>query len=667
MKFENYGENIQLHDVHFSLSLRVFFLKDEEWRLSNLKAAGDRTFQAKEEGICLALTFDEAAGCGLPYHLEFTSDFETRIKLELELLDEKELFHLIPANIFGDNNIAMAKPNEYPILTDGYPEEAFCSTVWEFRADRASHPVSILCCAKGAVGISIDPYSPMPGEEHVRNGVFAQLPNQFGVTLGYCNTPFTFITKRQINKATYDLSKSALASGKIYSSYGKGRQEAHKILRHVYYAYHETPEFKKTYGEAAKSLIDAFINISWSDLVKNYTNLNCTVPDDNHLKPWRQLPEIGWTAGGVMAYPFAVGEYVLGIDRSYFRDRKSYRELLDEIAACYNEKSGLLNDVTIPNWRVGFEPSNVNGWWADFGLVKDCHCAYTVGSALAYMMRTLRFLKQYKNESNENWLDISLKVLDTMVELQGENGSYGYTYSAIEKKVLDWEGFAGCWFAESMAYGYEFTHDEKYVASAKKALEYYYGFVKGICCWGTPMDTWKSVDEEGNLAFIRAARLLHEITGEKRYLKMLEAGANYEYIWKYAYRVQQDLPPLKDSNWNSCGGSVTSVSNPHIHPMGMLVLKDLEYLAEQTHDAYHKDRARDTIAFMMNTMELYPEVTGYGRYGVLTERFCASDGLIIEHFSDGTPSSSWFSYNGWAGAAALEGIVEELLRRKTPL
>ena len=57
-------------------------------------------------------------------------------------------------------------------------------------------------------------------------------------------------------------------------------------------------------------------------------------------------------------------------------------------------------------------------------------------------------------------------------------------------------------------------------------------------------------------------------------------------------------------------------------------------------------------------MELYPEKAGYGRYGVLTERFCPSDGLLIERYPDGTPASIWFSYNGWAAAAALEGLLD---------
>ena len=105
------------------------------------------------------------------------------------------------------------------------------------------------------------------------------------------------------------------------------------------------------------------------------------------------------------------------------------------------------------------------------------------------------------------------------------------------------------------------------------------------------MDTFKSIDSEGNLAFIRAARLLHEATGRETYLQMLEAGAHYEYLWRYGFRARPEARPLKDSRWNSCGGTITSVSNPHIHPMGVVATEDLIYLSDRTGDPYHRSRA----------------------------------------------------------------------------
>lgn len=105
---------------------------------------------------------------------------------------------------------------------------------------------------------------------------------------------------------------------------------------------------------------------------------------------------------------------------------------------------------------------------------------------------------------------------------------------------------------------------------------------------------------------------------------------------------------------------MTSVSNPHIHPMGVMADEDLLFLAEVTGDSYYKERAQDSVAWMMQTLELYPEKTGYGRYGVLSERWCPSDGLVTERYDNGEPYASWFSYNLWAAANVFEAVLYQM-------
>ena len=112
---------------------------------------------------------------------------------------------------------------------------------------------------------------------------------------------------------------------------------------------------------------------------------------------------------------------------------------------------------------------------------------------------------------------------------------------------------------------------------------------------------------------------------------------------------------------------MTSVSNPHIHPMGLVITEPLRYLAEQTGDEYYRDRSEDGVAWALQTLELYPEVSGYGPYGVMTERYCPSDGLTIETFEDtGEPSSMWWSYNAWAAANVMEGLLDTINRHEEP-
>src|SRR5438552_1091787 len=180
-------------------------------------------------GVYATLTFDDKLSQRWSYSLCWTSKFPTRLRLHLALLDQTDLFHLIPGNIHGDNNAAHVRPGEFPCLTNSRPAEKNCASLWEFRADRASHPVSILCCANGAVGVSIDPYT-----DDIRNGLFAALPNVFGVSSGYGNDPLTFVEKTNFTAATSDLSLGASVQGMVYAHRGAGRRAAHEILREEY-------------------------------------------------------------------------------------------------------------------------------------------------------------------------------------------------------------------------------------------------------------------------------------------------------------------------------------------------------------------------------------------------------------------------------------------------
>jgi hypothetical protein len=302
----------------------------------------------------------------------------------------------------------------------------------------------------------------------------------------------------------------------------------------------------------------------------------------------------------------------------------------------------LLNDTALNrfthNRPAGWNDSQINGWWSGFlPQTRDNHCAYTNGHAAYYLLR----IASVDPQVPRRWVETALRVLDTATQLQRDDGAFGYIFSSQERKVIDFEGFAGCWFAAALPYAWKITGQRRYCEAAERALEFYSGFVRDLACWGSPMDTCKSIDSEGNLAFIRAARIMHESSDDERYLQMLEAGANYEYLWRYGFRTRPQCPPLKNSSWNSCGGTITSVSNPHIHPMGVVATDDLEYLAPVSGDSYHQSRADDGIAWLMNTMELYPDTMGYGRYGVLSERTCPSDGLLAEVFyDDNAPAST---------------------------
>ena len=330
------------------------------------------------------------------------------------------------------------------------------------------------------------------------------------------------------------------------------------------------------------------------------------------------------------------------------------RGFFDWVAKAYNPDSGLLWDVCGER-----EGKQVDWWWSGY-IVKGKHAAYTNASAVYYTLKAVEFSRSKLGEQRDAWIATALKVLETICDLQLDNGSFGYTYHVDRRGIADPDGYAGVWFVPALVLAYRLTGDDRWLAAAKRGAAYYHTPVRELFAFGTPMDTFKAVDQEGNLGLIRGAALLHEVTGEQTYLDMLEDAAHYEYLWRYGYEARPEYPPLKGSHFSSVGGSVTSTSNPHIHPMGIFVTRELFYLADQTGSEYHRRRAQDGVDWSINIVSLYPDVATYGKRGVLTERFCPSDGLTVETFPDGTQSSIWFSYNGWAAAAVLEGLVETL-------
>ncbi|MFO7869830.1 MAG: hypothetical protein R6V03_00145 [Kiritimatiellia bacterium] len=641
----------------FPHALAVRCRRGGEWTAVHLAETGG-CFRGSAENTEVRL-YLTPNGERWDYRLELSSEVPTRVQLSLEPEQASHPFHIIPAVLFGDNSLSNTPKPIFPHLTARKSEESNCSPYWEFRADRASHPVSILYFDTGIAAVSIEPYSDDAGgiladdnSDFVRNGVFASLahgalPCACGVTLGYGNIPHAYVAKRNFAESTSHLLRKGTARGSILFSKARDRRDIHSIIGALYTGLRETPVSSISRSEAINLLSRAMIETGWDPAAENFTDMKWNF-ENKRLEAFRVNDEIAWTGGTQTAFPLLVSGRHSGNAEAV----EKAVTVLDRVAdgKSVNPESGWLWDV------CGKQSGrNINGWWSNAGAH---HYAYTNGEALYYLLSAYEFTSDRAGPDKPDWLRTPLRVLERAFSIQETNGNFGYAYRTDNGEITDAEGFAGCWFTAAMARAYKLTGEERFLNSASQAMDYYHAFVRSLYCWGTPMDTAKAVDQEGVLAFIRAARILHQATGKDRFLNMLEDGARYEYLWRFAFRSRPQAPPLKDSPWNSCGGSITSTSNPHIHPMGILVSGDLLYLAGASGNDYHRMRAEDGLNWSLNSIELYPGHTGYGTPGVLTERFCPSDGLLSEKYPDGSPSSVWFSYHVWGAACVLEGLLD---------
>jgi hypothetical protein len=147
---------------------------------------------------------------------------------------------------------------------------------------------------------------------------------------------------------------------------------------------------------------------------------------------------------------------------------------------------------------------------------------------------------------------------------------------------------------------------------------------------------------------------------------MLVRGLEYEFSWRFAYNVVSELEPLRSWGWCSTGGSVTSVNNPHVHPMGSAILADIAYAAQKTGDPYFADRLEDALRWTLTVYLAHDGCYDWGRRGMVNERFCHTDALLNERYPDGTPANTWFCAHSWASGAVLEGLTELMNMKDLP-
>lgn len=592
------------------------------------------------------------------------------IKLTLHI-ESKEPRFFLPGFMYGTNRGDTPLKVENPCARLRKEQNFPASPWWMTRSDRLSHPCAFVFANQTIMGLAATPYFVKKDGKYVpwqpgAEGEFAQyagfgcslVPGEIAYTLGYENAPWMFIeSHHHVERAPLGSNVFTLQGGEemqvplaVFSYASEDERGLHEGLKWVYNRYHEAPKMKCSVRETVENMATAIERDAWLPKKHSYS---CFVFDREDGFEYRELPSIAWTNGLAAAVPMLYSGWRLGKESI----RKQATDCIDHIAATsLNPKSGL------PFMAEHEEGWNNNGWWSDSQHVSG-HAAYLVGQAM-YLMLKAYALEKKQGEEHGAWLTFAKNVIAKTETTRNSDGEYPFVFSEKTGAGIEYDSFSGCWCMSAAAYYTFLTGDRQYLAGMLKSEKWYHdAYIRHQECYGGPLDISKNIDSEGILAYIRAVRYLHEVTGDEVLLDHLKDALQYEYTFKFCYHSPIKVPPLSDVKWSSCGGSITSVTNPHIHPMSSSVMDEMHYYLSKREDAYIRSRLEDTVSWSCQCHNTYDGEFGYGKKGWMSERFCHSEGLLKERYPDGSPASTWFALMPWACGSILEGLTGESWNR----
>lgn len=598
-----------------------------------------------------------------------TEDFEGIIQFLLFFKKNNPRF-LLPAFMYGRNRGESPKnvPNEFPRLREGMDRPA--SPWWMVRSDRLSHPVAMVFDSGKIYGLSASPYfvkidgekkawlPQLQGDFYQYAGYTCSLEEgSIGYTLGYENAPWFFLQSHNVYERSplgencFILNSGETISSEMYLYDYEAENElgCHDLIREIYYKYHEAPRKASSVEIAVKDLSEAVSDYAWLKDEKCYSGFVFETAQEG-VYTYNKLGSLSWTNGLSVAVP----QLVAGLRTKNQSVRCQALECIENIIShCMNPKSGLPFDAySDGKWSI-------KGWWFD-GMHTPGHSAYLTGQAVYYILKAYEYEKKIEGVSHGEWLDFVKPILEHVEKTKNTDDEYPFIFSETTGAGIEYESLGSSWCLAAQAYYSWLVGDKKYLEGLARSEQHYYDtYVKQLQGYGAPLDTDKAIDSEGILAYIRAVHYLHAITQEDKYLEHMRAAIDYEFTFKFCYNSPIKVPPLSKIGWSSCGGSVTSTANPHIHPMSSTIVDELLYYYEQTKDEYMKARMEDVIGWGCQTYNTHDKEYDYGKKGWMSERFCHSQGLLTQKYSDGSVASTWFALMPWASCSIVEGFVGE--------
>ena len=483
-----------------------------------------------------------------------------------------------------------------------------------------------------------------------------------GVTIGYENAPWLFVSSTDIRErpdsaeGPITLAPGGAASMRLDIVDAPARDERAiiPVLETVYRRFHEPPRQVGAPARAIRDIAVAVDRDAWLEDEHMYAGFvfDHHSPGDEIIegKPYmyRRLGSSSWTNGMASAVPMLASAWRLGDDAMR---RHALDGIEHIIQHCINPTNGL------PYTAVEHERWSNRGWWFD-GLSNPGHSGYLVGQTMYSALRAWQIERRFGGIDHSDWLKIIGNVIPRLAAGRNAVGEYPFVFDEMDGSGAEYESFGGVWCLAASAYWALLTGDHSDLDGMLLSERHYHDrYVAHMECYGAPLDTSKAVDSEGILGYIKAVGCLYAITGDAMYLDRMREAFAYECSFRFCWNSPVGVPPLNEVGWSSCGGSVTSTSNAHIHPMSSVAIEDMVYYLRYRNDTYIASRLCDAVGWSCQTYNLKDGEYGYGRVGWMSERFCHCQGFLDERYPDGSLCSTWRCLMPWAAGAILDGLT----------
>ena len=201
------------------------------------------------------------------------------------------------------------------------------------------------------------------------------------------------------------------------------------------------------------------------------------------------------------------------------------------------------------------------------------------------------------------WEGALLRNLETALDLQLADGSFGQYYDAVARTIAKPDGCGGLLWLPAMVKAIRLGLGGPALAARmrsalRRAADAYGAYVDAEYIWGAPEDNDSPTSEDGMNAVLAYADL-YEFSGDPRDLARARLAADWLLTFRKTYNER--LPPLSlmgRYGMRSKGGDYASASNNHLHVFEVLVTRQLCQLTRWTGNPYYRERARDHWAFV---------------------------------------------------------------------